>query len=201
MSKRNTIDYVCFNEKCKHNDNGFCQLKGVKPNGCINAISKQGYELGIEWRDKQISDLEAKLAESEKEKQEFLIKSKHWKTECEQLKQQLAEKNRFLRLVDKDYEKLEKQFEEKKKENLYQRYEINITKNEIEELNSNVSKMQSDIEFVAKQLEQIFLDFNKKVDDEFGDIDIKYITLDVEEVNFYLKDKIKSIKEGNDYVD
>lgn len=67
MSKRNTIDYVCYNEKCKHNDNGFCQLRGVKPNGCINAISKQGYELGIAWRDKQIANLKAKLAEKDKE--------------------------------------------------------------------------------------------------------------------------------------
>ena len=67
MSKRNTIDYVCYNKKCKHNDNGFCQLKGMKPNSCISAISKQGYELGIEWRDKQIADLEAKLDEKEKQ--------------------------------------------------------------------------------------------------------------------------------------
>lgn len=135
---------------------------------------------------KQIADLEEKLADSDRELKlaqklhtELFLSYEKIKDNRDQLKQQLAEKNRFLRLVDKDYEKLEKQFEE---------------------LNSNVSKLQSDIEFVAKQLEQIFLDFNKKVDDEFGNIDIKYIMLDVEEVNFYLKDKIKSIKEGNDYV-
>lgn len=67
MSKRNTIEYVCYNEECKHNDKGFCQLKGVKPNGCINAISKQGLELCIETKNSKIADLEAKLAESEKE--------------------------------------------------------------------------------------------------------------------------------------
>ena len=47
-----------------------------------------------------IADLEAKLAESEKEKQEFLIKYKHWKTEYEQLKQQLAEKGTDIAFLE-----------------------------------------------------------------------------------------------------
>lgn len=64
--KRNTIEYVCYNEECKHNNKGFCQLKGIKPNGCINAISKQGYVLGIEWRDKEINRLTHQLALTEK---------------------------------------------------------------------------------------------------------------------------------------
>lgn len=66
MSKRNTIDYVCYNQDCKHNDKCFCQLKGVKPNGCINAISKQGYELCIGLKAEKITDLENQLALTEK---------------------------------------------------------------------------------------------------------------------------------------
>lgn len=43
--------------------------------------------------------------------------------------------------------------------------------------------------------EEIFRDFNRKIDDEFGDNDIKYITLDVEDVNFYLIDLVERIGE------
>lgn len=44
------------------------------------------------------------------------------------------------------------------------------------------------------ELEKVFRDFNHKIDDEFADNDMKYITLDIEDVNFYLQDKIKSLK-------
>lgn len=43
--------------------------------------------------------------------------------------------------------------------------------------------------------EEIFRAFNKKIDDEFGDNDTKYITLDVEDVNFYLKDLVERFGE------
>lgn len=43
--------------------------------------------------------------------------------------------------------------------------------------------------------EEIFRAFNRKIDDEFGDNDTKYITLDVEDVNFYLKDLVERIGE------
>jgi chromosome segregation ATPase len=68
----------------------------------------------------QISDLEAKLAESEKKKQEFLIKYKHWRTEYEQLKQQLEEKEleairweEHFNNAKMDYECLQEQLTEK----------------------------------------------------------------------------------------
>jgi hypothetical protein len=78
MSKRNTIDYVCYNNKCKNNENGFCQLKGIKPGSCVNGITKQGYELGIEWRDQKIQHLEMvlecqykKVTELNKDRKEY----------------------------------------------------------------------------------------------------------------------------------
>ena len=42
-----------------------------------------------------------------------------------------------------------------------------------------------------KVVQKILSDFNRKVDDEFGDNDMKYITLDIEEVNFYLQDQVE----------
>lgn len=54
--------------------------------------------------------------------------------------------------------------------------------------------IKTDNQTAIDELEKVFRDFNKKVDDEFGDNDINYITLDIEDVNFYLQDKIKSLK-------
>lgn len=63
-----------------------------------------------------------------------------------------------------------------------------------------VAKILEHLDDYTKQVrkevcEEIFRDFNRKVDDEFGDNDTKYITLDVEDVNFYLKDLVERIGE------
>lgn len=64
-------------------------------------------------KDKKIADLEAKLAESEemlkithkalerrnKERQEYISKYRYWKSECYELKQQLAEKEKEIKEV------------------------------------------------------------------------------------------------------
>lgn len=76
MRKRNTIDYVCYNNKCKNNENGFCQLKGIKPCSCVDGITKQGYELWIEWRDKKIKHLEMVLKRQIEHINELQQKSK-----------------------------------------------------------------------------------------------------------------------------
>ncbi len=66
------------------------------------------------------------------------------------------------------------------------------TKKEIKEF-----CQQKQNQTAIKELEKVFRDFNHKIDDEFADNDMKYITLDIEDVNFYLQDKIKSLK-GDD---
>lgn len=76
--KRNTIEYVCYNKNCKHNEKGFCQLRGIKPGSCVSGITQQGYECGIDWRDKKIHRLEValeyqykKVAELSKDRKEY----------------------------------------------------------------------------------------------------------------------------------
>ena len=63
----------------------------------------------------KIADLEAKLAESEKEKQEYLIKYKHWRTECAKLEEQLnnSEQKCLICHKDQENEQLKQQLVEK----------------------------------------------------------------------------------------
>jgi hypothetical protein len=69
---------------------------------------------------------------------------------------------------------------------------------EIAELKQQLAEKDQDkIEFCIAELEKVFSDFNHKVDNEFGDNDMKYITLDIEEVNFYLQDRIKQLREND----
>ena len=98
-------EFICkgcgekFNKDMQSNNVGYCYI-------CNEFYMRQ-----------KISDLEAKLAESEKEKQEFLIKYKYWRTECEQLKQQLADTEfRYDNLHDlyyKDTEELKQKLANK----------------------------------------------------------------------------------------
>ena len=124
------------------------------------------------WLDQdkeQIADLEAKLAEKDNTITNLIEDSKVSK---ELLKKQLANKEKEIETINKEF--------------------VGAIHNWKELCNK---KDQDKISFAVEQFEQIFSDFNKKVYDEFGDNDVKYITLDIEDVNFYLQDKIKSIKE------
>lgn len=104
MGKRNTIEYVCYNEECKHNKKGFCYLKGVKPGSCVNGITLGGMKLGLEWRDKEIATLKAKFLikhkECEKRKEMFIALQKKCASDLSKATKQVEDKNReFEKLV------------------------------------------------------------------------------------------------------
>jgi chromosome segregation ATPase len=119
-------------------------------------------ELGA---NKQIADLEAKLAESEEEKQEYLIKYKHWRTECAKLEEQLnnSEQKCLICSKDQENEQLKQQLAEKEKEieknettisalrNSVYIDMLNIEMLELRELNRNQDK----ISFAVEQLEKV----------------------------------------------
>lgn len=95
--------------------------------GNLDYVKKSHYSLiscNPAWKDSEIvelgiiADLEAKLAESEKEKQEFLIKYKHWRTECAKLEEQLNNSEQKCLICNKDQEneQLKKQLAEKEEE-------------------------------------------------------------------------------------
>ena len=125
----------------------------------------------------KVADLEAKLAESEEKAERYEKWSEYVENRFSQLKQQLAQKEKLIEFY------------------------INSGKElceEINKLNRRVSNYCDAIDNHNQDkielLETIYKDFNRKIDDEFSDNDVKYITLDIEEVNFYLMDKLKEIK-------
>lgn len=129
------------------------------------------------WQDKTILDLEAKLAESEekckKAYQEGLLQKQFDKDmEIEQLKQQLAEKDKELYLT---------------KDTL--QHHTNIYNN----LMSDLKTIK--IDYAVEKLERVKEFFLEEHRDEEMDTDY-IITKDAGEIADYILDQIKQLKEG-----
>ena len=87
--KNFNIKDVCYNEECKHNDKCICHLTGVRPNGCIHAITKWSLDLraenlaheltdrneALQIKDKLIAQLEDQNGRLIKERDDALIKA------------------------------------------------------------------------------------------------------------------------------
>ena len=134
------LDNMIFNleERKDLKEVRFTQKAVIEVLGYLKELSKIKSEEQEE--DRSVADLEAKLAESEKEKQEFLIKYKHWRTECEQLKQQLAEK-------EKENKKLKSENHALMSDNAYQEEDIFVLNSFKEYYNNNT------IDFAVAELE------------------------------------------------
>lgn len=99
----------------------------------------------LEERDKTIADLEAKLAESQHENQEFISKYRYWRGECAELNKQLSEKDtklhEYIRCALEDYNdntkeiiELKQQLAEKDEEIATLEVMLAENKNDIKEL-------------------------------------------------------------------
>ena len=64
--KNFNIKDVCYNEECKHNDKCICYLKGVRPNGCVHAITKWSLDLRAENLAHNITDKNETIAIKDK---------------------------------------------------------------------------------------------------------------------------------------
>ena len=156
-------------------------------NKCYAEMFKEGDDFISELTNK-ITDLEAKLAEMQNEKDELISKYRYWKGECAELKQQLAEKENTITTLIED-SKTSKELLKKEIEELKAQRHIYLTRsvdecNKITMLELELQhKDQDKISFCIEQLEKVKL-FNRQRA-------YNYMPL-----TNYIDNQIKQLKEG-----